>query len=250
MPFYIPQEHFAPENPSIGTMPYAYTPTVPRRLINAAAWHLGQDPDMELRVHPRYMPYIAGNAGASALAAIMNQAHQRDHSVSTARFAAMVGGLETCSMAEPRLLEAIQHPEYPQVNRQSVRIVSSEAGDPLLIQKNVDHRVTGVNLGLSLQELTIVNTVWPAGTLLRVRSAHRVEHAEPVTTIAAHQISHLGVLRLSAFALPPDERQSVLHRDTYDDTDMRILGSITMDEIREHVVALQQCPLLIEPSRR
>jgi hypothetical protein len=238
MSFLVPQEYFAPENPVNGSMPHAYTPTVPLRLISETAWHLGADNEAELQIHPYYEPYITGAAGASILRNIINQTRDRDGNTLAPHFESMIGTSEACSAAEPRLLAAIRHPEYVGDAEQSIRIVNDEAGEPLLIQKNVDRRIKGIRLGLSLQELIIGNTTWPAGTLLQVRSPHKVEHAEPVTVISADRVDRVGILRLSCFTLPLDERAVFLEQDGYSSTDTRVIGSITMDEIRERVSAL------------
>ena len=127
------------------------------------------------------------------------------------------------------------------VIRQSVRIVSSPNGDPLLLQKNADARdLHGVPLGLSLQELHIGETVWPAGTIMQVRSPHRIEHKEPVTIITPDQVRALGVLRLSGFALPPSERAAFLKRAGHNRTITSLINNVTMDEIRDCVAALRE----------
>lgn len=154
------------------------------------------------------------------------------------------GEIDNCSHAEPRMLMAIHHPHYmqPGVPRmeQSVRIVTNSADEPLLIQKIVDtRRNPGINLGLSLQALHIGNVTWPAGTFMQVSSQHRVTEGTPVTVISADQVQSLGPLRMSAFALPADEREPFIIHGHYSFEVEKIVGSICMDEIRDRVAKLE-----------
>lgn len=244
MTFVLPEERFHPQDPIRGEVPHAYTPNVPLRLISDAAWELGAAPDTDLEIDPDYEPEIIGAAGEMMLRDIIQQSQQPYVGTSAPHFSAMPGGLESCSVAEPRMLMAIRHLHY-QVGStffgldQAVRIVNDEAGQPLLIQKNASAKPgRGVNLGMSLQDLQIGKVVWPAGTLLQVRSPHRIENDEPVSVISADQVRALGPLRLSAFALPPEERQPFIEMSSYDAFLADVIGNISMDEIRDSVFAL------------
>lgn len=237
----MPREHFAPEDPVQGSIPYAYTPTVPLRLLCDAACELGMAPTSELDIDPVYEDWIAGSAGETILRDVISQTQDtaRTDDAAIPHFGAMPGGYESCSLAEPRFLDAIRHPAHT-LTKQSVRIVSDLDGDPLLIQKNADSRsLHGVPLGLSLRELHIGKTVWPAGTLVQVRSPHRIEHEEPVTVISPDQVRALGVLRLSGFALSPSERAAFVERAGHNYAITRLINTVTMDEIRDCVAALQ-----------
>ena len=244
MTFVLPEEHFHPQDPIRGEVPYAYTPNVPLRLISDAAWELGAAPDTDLEIDPEYESEIIGAAGEMILRDIIQQSQQPYIATSAPHFSAMPGGLESCSAAEPRMLMAIRHPHY-QVGstffgiNQAVRIVSDETGQPLLIQKNADARPNrGIHLGMSLQDLQIGKVVWPAGTLMQVRSPHRIENSKPVSVISPDQVRALGPLRLSAFALPPEEREPFIEMSHYDAFLADVIGNVSMDEIRDSVSAL------------
>lgn len=232
----IPEEYFSPLDPERSDVPTAYTPSVSLRLLSDAAYILGHTPDATFSIHPTYRPYTNGGAGSDMLLDVIHQTEHGTRNPFAPKFDAMSGGQESCSKAEARLLQAIRHPEYPAEEEQSVRVVVDESGKPLLIQKNIGHRIKGVSLALSLGSLNIGPVTWDAGMLLQVSTPHRVENAEPVTTIQPKQVSKLAVLRASLFALPAYERISFLSCPSrFSETDARVMGRITMDEIRDSV---------------
>ncbi len=201
----IPEQDFSVGAPHEDQVPVTFTPTVPLRLISEIAWTLAGHPHEKLSIHEDYTPHIQNAAGSVLLREIMHQIEQGQVSDPHApAFPAERDTIQCCSKAEERFLDALSD------RKQSVRIVADEFSNPIIFQKNVDGRVDGVRLGLTLHDLTVGTVTYPPGMIVKVRSPHKVTDKAPVTILPHDQVTSLTVLRVSAFALPPWERRPFL----------------------------------------
>ncbi len=222
----IPEYSFDVSDPRFIDVPMAYTPTVPLRLIVEAAFALAKDPDQDISIRPEYLPYISGTLGDIILQDILDQHHRgiaRDKFA--ARFDATLGTTAACATAEGRFLDSLLS------RTEATRIIVNESGDPLVFQKNVDKKCIGERLGLTLRDLTIGRITYPSGILVKVKTPHHVTDHAPVTIMPHGQIEALGVLRVSAFAVPPASRDPFL----VECDDGGEVADTTMDDIRDSV---------------
>ncbi len=191
-----------------------HTPTVPLRLLSEAAFELAINPDERLVVDPSLESHISETQDGHMIRDVIFQNTNGPHPVSLPRFNTIIGELETCSSAEELFFMAIKNAAEP-TSTQSLRVVTSDNGRPLILQKNAnaaERSLYKVPSALTLENLTIGNITWPAGQIVQLRTPHRIENAERLTTITHDQVIGLGVIRSSAFALRPAERDAFKSR--------------------------------------
>lgn len=228
-------ESIDPLKPWLTTMPIANTPTVALRLMYESALTLGVHPDESLSVHPSLEQYIGDDADSVMLQNIIHQSQHGPLATTYPRFNVHQGDLGTCYETESRIFKAIEHGLNQDQSLQSLRIIVDTAGLPLILQKNADNKGEGIRSGLTLHDLTIGDTTWPAGHLVHIRSTHRVKHEEPISIIGSDEVTSLGVLRAAAFALPIGERQAFINDPTEAEAYKQKLARTSMAEIRSQV---------------
>ncbi len=206
--FQLPRWEVHVDCPTLDTRIQMHTPTVPLRLLAEAAFELAFNPNERLSVDPKLEPYITDSPGSHMLKDIICQSIQGPRAVPLPKFKTTIGQLDTCAAVEELFFTALKNGMNP-TSSQSLRVVTSESGRPLLVQKNANsdsHSIVRVPSALTLEDLTIGNITWPAGQIVQVYTPHRVKSGERLTVITHDQVTALGVIRPSAFALEPAER--------------------------------------------
>jgi hypothetical protein len=226
----LPEHAFSVNNTTTSGMPMSFTPTVPLRLISEAALALARKPHQPLEIHEDYRTHIEGALGSTVLEDILEQNRRGVRDPFAPQFKAKLGRSTTgsCAQAEELFLNAL----WSSASR-SVRIFLDTFGEPVLYEKSARMKYNGARSGLALQDVTIGDITWPAGTLVEIKTRHNMTGDQSVMVTSHDQVESVAPLRLSAFTFPPQEREPFLRA-----CNGLGVGHKTIADIRDSVIGL------------
>lgn len=179
---------------------------------------------------------IARDTPANTLVEILNGSVKRwdqEHTI-TIDQTASTNILDSCPHAEIYFLEAIEELDKTEVGSMPnlTQQIIHQNGKALIFRKKID-----IPTGLALEPMVINGVIYPPGSILAVKSQKSGPAREKTgfKTLPLSEIERLTFLRLSAFALRPDERSKSFRYDPeYFDDDpygWDMFSTITMEDV-------------------
>jgi hypothetical protein len=223
-----------------------YTPNTVLRAIADAGRVLNRSPHSELTLRPEQKQQLLRGTAGAILENIVAQSQGEWFPHTGPNFKPTQERVATCSSAEDGFLTALKR--LGQLAKKAcmpadapMKIIVDGTNNPVLFWKNTDYSNIPSS-ALALMPIRIGKTIWPAGTITKVKAPDgvRTRSNQPVEILQAGEITALGAIRLSFFALPAWERRHFVAERPGEPK-----ASISMQDFAEQVGAATNALLLI-----
>ncbi len=195
---------------------YYYTPGKMLQAVAAAGWLLGEEPDLAL-VSDRIdvSSFHDEDVPAHILARILNASHEPEEAEDYARYFICKDGAEidNCVDADTYFAETVA--VFVEPGQDKGCQIIADGMEPVFLRKSI-----GEHSALALHDIRINGIPYPAGSIARVDVSQDVVQStngelffdfpcvsdDRVETVPVETVMKARFMRLSAFAMSPDER--------------------------------------------